>query len=104
MAEPVRVKFKHDVGAEAARKRANETVQALFGIYAIQLSKSSVVWNANHAEVEVGALGLLFRGTIDIDDERATLTVPISSAMEHWRREIKEFLSSKAATLGLPQE
>ena len=103
MLKPLVVVLPHNSGATEAKKRADDTVRALFSRYGTHLSEQSIAWNGDHADLLVGAFGARLKGEIDVESDSVKLTVHLPLAMLPMRGKIQDFLIANTPALTKPR-
>ena len=83
MGKIVSVDVKHQLGAEEARRRVHEGVDALKEKYAEKLSIVTIVWTGMHADIKITAMGHALTGAMDFlpDCVRVSLELPLMLAL-----------------------
>jgi hypothetical protein len=83
MGKIVSVDVKHQLGAEEARRRVHEGVDALKEKYAEKLSIVTIVWSDMHADIKITAMGHALTGAMDFlpDCVRVSLELPLMLAL-----------------------
>jgi hypothetical protein len=77
MAKPLVVTISHELGKEEAKRRLTKGLGYLETRHGhvVQVLENS--WSGDRLLFEVGALGQRARGTVDITDDQATLSVSL---------------------------
>ncbi len=92
MAKPIVVTLPHTLGAVEAQRRLTQGFERLEREFKSVLSSSSVAWKANHADLQVGALGQHVRAGVDVFDDVVRLEVQLPWLLSRLQNRVAEFL------------
>lgn len=103
MSREMRVVLPHDLGAQEATRRISTGLDNLRQTYASKLSAADVTWNANHADLRVGAMGQMVDGSLDIGEKEVVIVLRLPWMLAALADRIAAFVQKSGSdTLKLP--
>jgi len=75
MSKAITVNVNHNLGAESARMRIETGIGQFRSSFGSKLSVFKESWTGNHLEFEVGFMGQICSGNVDVFDDRVQLEV-----------------------------
>ena len=96
MPQSIVVTVPHNLGAEAAKKRIAERIEALRSAYVDKLAHSEVNWTGNKADLRVQALGQSMTAQIDVLSDSVRIEAQLPWLLAALGEKAKGFLTSNA--------
>ena len=95
MAKTLSVTLPHSLGAAEAKRRISSGIDSLRQQYASQISQAEIVWQDDHAEIKVGALGQTIHARIDVGDDQLHIEVDLPWLLQKLAQPVQAFLTRK---------
>jgi len=103
MNKSIAITLRHDLGAEEARRRLANGLEALQRQFADKIGAASVVWTGDHADVHVAAIGQSADATIDVGADVVTINVRLPWLLAVFAQKARTFIEKSGAdALRLP--
>lgn len=92
MAREMNISIPHQLGAEEATRRLRAGLERMRVDYGSRLAAADIVWNAQHADLRVGALGQMIDGTLDVTDDQVNVNVRLPWVLAAMSDKVAAFL------------
>ena len=95
MAKTLSVTLAHSLGAVEARRRLNSAIESLRQQYASQISQADIVWQGDHADMKVGALGQTISARVDVGEDQLHIEVDLPWLLQKLAEPVQAFLTRR---------
>ncbi len=96
MPQSIVVTVPHNLGAETAKKRIAERIEALRSAYVDKLARSEVNWTGDRADLRIEALGQSMTAQIDVLPDSVRIEAQLPWLLAALGDKAKGFLTSNA--------
>ena len=95
MSKTLEVTLPHSLGAAEAKRRISSGIENLRQQYSAQISQADIVWQGDHAEMKVGALGQTINARVDVGEDQLHIEVDLPWLLQKLAAPVQAFLTRK---------
>ncbi len=99
MAREVKLSIPHELGAEEAKRRIHDGLEALRAEYGTHFSTADIVWSDTNADVKIAAFGQSLTTAIDVADRRVDVTLLLPVLLAGFAERARNFLEAKGSDM-----
>jgi Putative polyhydroxyalkanoic acid system protein (PHA_gran_rgn) len=99
MSKAITVTVNHNLDAETARMRIEAGIAQFRSSFGSKLSVFRETWTGNHLEFEVGSMGQICRGNLDVFDNQVRLEVFLPGLLGYLADKVQSVVRKKGQLL-----
>jgi hypothetical protein len=99
MSKAITVTVNHNLDAETARTRIEAGIAQFRSSFGSKLSVFRETWTGNHLEFEVGFMGQICRGNLDVFDNQVRLEVFLPGLLGYLADKVQSVVRKKGQLL-----